>query len=61
MTGHDEGAQPSMCEIIGCSGEGTKTRWVFRDDKDGGRRITVCWKHGEGEITRDQVEPAGAG
>lgn len=45
-----------MCEIIGCSGEGVKTRWVF-EDKDGGREITVCWKHAEGEITEDQLEP----
>ncbi len=56
MSGHDEGSHASMCEIIGCSGEGVKTRWVL-EDKDGGREITVCWKHGEGEITEDQLQP----
>lgn len=56
MTGHDEGTQASMCEIIGCAGEGIKTRWVL-EDKDGGREITVCWKHAEEEITEDQLEP----
>ena len=57
MSDHNEGAKPSMCEIIGCSGEGLTTRWVL-EDKDGGREITVCWKHGEGEVTEDQLQPA---
>ncbi|HEX6221849.1 MAG TPA: hypothetical protein VF115_12205 [Acidimicrobiia bacterium] len=56
MSDHREGDEASMCEIIGCSGHGTTTRWVM-EDKDGGRQITVCWKHAEGEITPDQLEP----
>lgn len=56
MSEHHEGEEASICEIIGCSGEGVKTRWVL-EDKEGGREITVCWKHAEGEITESQLEP----
>ncbi len=47
--------EASFCEIIGCAGEGTHTRWVFTDD-DGRRQIQVCWKHAEGELDPAQIQ-----
>ena len=48
----------SMCEILGCSGEGTTTRWVITEDH-GKRELRVCWKHSEGELDPEKI-PAGA-
>lgn len=39
----------TICEITGCNGEATATRWVLKD-KDGGRELEVCWKHAEGDL-----------
>ncbi len=39
----------TICEIRGCNGEATATRWVFKDE-DGGRQLEVCWKHAEGDL-----------
>lgn len=56
MSGQGSG-DTSLCEIIGCSGEGTETRWVITEDH-GRRQIRVCWKHAEGEIDPEEVEAA---
>ena len=48
----------SICEIVGCNGEGTTTRWVITEDH-GKRELRVCWKHEEGEIDPEMI-PAGA-
>ena len=39
----------SICEIVGCSGEGTTTRWIITED-GGKRELRVCRDHIEGEI-----------
>lgn len=46
----------SFCDIVGCSGTGTTTRWVMTE-KDGQREIHVCWKHAEGDISETDLEP----
>lgn len=47
-----------MCEIMGCSGEGTSTRWIITEDH-GKRELRICSKHAEGEIDPQEI-PAGA-
>lgn len=44
----------SMCEILGCSGEGTTTRWIISEDH-GKRELRVCWKHAEGELDPEMI------
>ena len=48
----------SICEIVGCSGEGTTTRWIITEDS-GKRQLRVCWEHAEGDIDPENVR-AGA-
>ena len=47
-------AYPSICEIVGCSGEGTTTRWIITEDS-GKRQLRVCWEHAEGDIDPETV------
>lgn len=48
----------SICEIMGCSGEGTTTRWIITEDH-GKRELRVCRKHEEGDLDPGKI-PAGA-
>lgn len=49
----------SFCEVVGCSGQGTTTRWVMTES-EGKREIHVCWKHAEGELTETDLTPQGS-
>lgn len=46
----------TFCEIAGCSGAATTSRWVVVE-KEGKREIDVCWKHAEGDIDAAGLEP----
>jgi hypothetical protein len=45
-----------ICEIAGCTSPGVTSRWVVLP---GGRerRIEVCWKHREGELSEAVGSP----
>lgn len=44
----------SFCEIAGCTGVSTTSRWVTIGHGDK-RRVEVCWKHAEGEIDLESL------
>ena len=49
MSSSEPTGAATICEIRGCNGDATATRWVFVE-KDKGRELEVCWKHAEGDL-----------
>ena len=49
MASSEPKGSQTICEIRGCNGEATATRWVFKGE-DRERELEVCWKHAEGDL-----------
>jgi hypothetical protein len=56
MSEREGGTTLTICEIAGCTGHATASRWIVTE-VDGRRQIEVCWKHEEGDIDPDLVKP----
>lgn len=46
-------AATSFCEVAGCTDAATRSRWVVAGMN---REIQVCEKHGEGELSIDDLD-----